>query len=143
MNVYSFYKITNNINGMIYYGIHIEKTWPILDDYLGSGTLLKRAIKKHGAENFSRKILCIAGTREYVADIESKIVNDKFIKESSNYNMAKGGAGWGPTPAENRWWVLSPEDRAEVKEAGRIKIYIVEKFGYDAYKEYLKTRVLP
>ena len=79
--------------------------------------------------------------------IQESLINltldNSLIKESSNYNVAKGGAGWGPTPAEKRWWILSPEDRAEVKEAGRIKRDIVERFGYGAYSEYLKTRVLP
>ena len=123
MIVFSFYKTTNIINDKIYYGIHKEKTWPFMDSYLGSGTALKRAIARHGESNFIRKILCIASTREYVQDIERSIVDCDFIKESTNYNLAIGGCGYGPTPPENRWWVLSPEDRAEVEEAGRIKSY--------------------
>jgi len=50
---YIVYKTTNLINKKIYIGIH--STENINDGYLGSGTALKRAIAKHGKENFSEK----------------------------------------------------------------------------------------
>ena len=42
--VYTVYKTTNLINGSIYIGVH--KTSNINDTYIGSGKLLKSAIKK-------------------------------------------------------------------------------------------------
>jgi len=47
------YKTTNLINSKYYIGKD-EKNNP---DYLGSGLLLNRAIKKHGRENFKKEIL--------------------------------------------------------------------------------------
>ena len=52
------YLTTNIINGKIYVGQHIlsdNKKWNAT--YLGSGTLIEKAIKKYGRENFKRKIL--------------------------------------------------------------------------------------
>jgi len=47
------YKTTNTINGKIYVGKHNKDN----DDYLGSGKLLKRAMKKYGKEYFCLEIL--------------------------------------------------------------------------------------
>jgi len=100
--IYSLYKTTNNINSKQYIGVHHESSNPIpgedynltisknKDSYLGSGTLLKKAIKKYGENNFSRVILAI-GTKEYVYYLESKYVNKEFIKKSNVYNLICGG----------------------------------------------------
>ena len=86
---YTFYKITNNINNMIYYGVH--RTTDLGDGYMGSGTILKRAQKKYGSENFSKEILKIFNTPEEMFEMESIIVNEEFIKQKSNYNVKVGG----------------------------------------------------
>lgn len=93
MNIYSLYITTNSVNNKIYYGVHKETKWPIIDDYLGSGTVIKQAIKKHGKCNFKRKILCISDDPKYVLALESKLVTDKFIIEGDNYNIRRGGGG--------------------------------------------------
>ena len=46
---YYTYKTTNSVNGHYYIGVH--KTEDFNDGYIGSGTVLKKAIKKHGKEN--------------------------------------------------------------------------------------------
>jgi len=47
------YKTTNKNNGKIYVGIDTKNN----PKYLGSGTILKHAIKKYGKENFYKEIL--------------------------------------------------------------------------------------
>lgn len=52
---YLIYKITNLVNGKIYIGKH--KTENIDDGYMGSGKLIKRAIKKYRSRKFPERYL--------------------------------------------------------------------------------------
>ena len=47
------YKTTNMVNGKIYVGKYEGDR----ESYLGSGYILKKAIKKYGKENFKREII--------------------------------------------------------------------------------------
>ena len=57
-----FYKITNNINGHYYYGIH--STDNLDDGYMGSGSILNYAYKIYGIENFTKEIIKFFENRE-------------------------------------------------------------------------------
>lgn len=84
---YTIYKITNIINGKYYIGKHQTKN---LDDgYMGSGKLLKRAIEKHGVENFKKEILHIFDNEVDMNLKEKELV----IISESTYNLNEGGNG--------------------------------------------------
>jgi len=84
---YTIYKITNKINNKFYIGMH--KTSNLEDGYMGSGKLIKRAIEKHGLENFSKEILHIFDNEEDMKNKEKELV---VISEES-YNLCPGGHG--------------------------------------------------
>ena len=84
---YTIYKITNKLNGKFYIGKHQTKN---LDDgYMGSGILIRRAIKKHGVENFEKEILHIFKTEEEMNKAEIKLV----VLSEDSYNLCPGGQG--------------------------------------------------
>ena len=88
---YYLYEIRNKINGMIYVGVH--KTKDLNDGYMGSGKILRHAIKKNGIENFDKTILEIFETSEAMFCREKEIVNDEFLLREDTYNLRRGGTG--------------------------------------------------
>lgn len=90
---YTVYKITNNINGKIYVGKH--ETFDVNDSYTGSGKHLRRSIKKHGVENFTKDILYDFDNRKEMNLMEAKLVDEEFVKRKDTYNITLGGQGGG------------------------------------------------
>ena len=90
LNKPHIYKITNNINGKYYYGVHNGNN---TENYMGSGLLLKKAQAKHGIENFSKEILLWFDTIEEAYEYEAVIVNEKLINSNKCYNISLGGNG--------------------------------------------------
>lgn len=84
------YKTTNIVNGKIYIGrqLHTNPT------YIGSGTILHRAIKKYGINNFKKEII------EHCSSLSDLNEKEKFWIEKLNstnknigYNIMIGGQG--------------------------------------------------
>lgn len=88
---YLIYKITNLINGKIYIGQH--QTENQNDEYMGSGCLISKAIKKYGKENFKKEILYYCNSKEEMNQKEKEIVNEEFVKRKDTYNLVEGGSG--------------------------------------------------
>ena len=84
---YTIYKITNNINNKFYIGMH--QTKKLDDGYMGSGKLIKTAIKKYGIENFTKEILHIFDNEEDMKNKEKQLV----VLSEMSYNLCEGGKG--------------------------------------------------
>lgn len=86
------YKTTNKINGKIYVGLTTmkeeESKW-----YFGSGDSIKKALEKHGVENFEKEILESGfSTKEELAEAEIKWINHfKSTTRGIGYNLSPGG----------------------------------------------------
>jgi group I intron endonuclease len=148
MKQHFIYLTTNLINNKKYIGKHYGE---INDNYLGSGTLLKKAIAKYGKENFHREILFISNSAE-----ENSLKEKEFIKifnavESKNfYNIHVGGqggnttAGWSEEQKTNYSKKLSakmlgknnPRYGVKLSEETKNKIRQNRNTSYMKTKEY-------
>jgi len=89
--MYTNYRITNTVNNRIYCGVHHEKKYPELDNYLGSGLNIQRSIKKHGKDAFIKTIEHVWDTAEEAYCAEMLIVDKAFTKRKDTYNINIGG----------------------------------------------------
>lgn len=120
------YKITNLVNNKIYIGVHKHATNK-KDYYMGSGTLLKKAIKKHGIDNFKKEILEYFDNERDMYLKEKEIVNENFTQSQHTYNITKGGGG-------NSWFLSGAftekyKDYVNISQVPEIKIIIKESMA--------------
>jgi len=91
---YYVYIVTNNVNGKKYIGKR-RCTCAISEDkYMGSGLILKKAMKKHGKENFTKEIIEVCATEDEAYDREIYWIsyyNAAYSEEF--YNISEGGCG--------------------------------------------------
>lgn len=85
------YQTTNMVNGKVYVGYH--RTTDVHDDYLGSGILLNKAIRKYGRDNFVKNVLHVFEDEHSARQKEAEIVNEEFVEREDTYNLNVGGYG--------------------------------------------------
>ena len=103
MKQYYVYMTTNLLNGKKYIGMHYGE---LDDNYLGSGSLLQRAINKYGSKNFKKEILQIAQSEEENAKNERELIKKyNAVADEMFYNIHEGGFGgdtWTGLPEEQK-----------------------------------------
>jgi hypothetical protein len=88
---YFVYLTTNLINGKQYVGDH--STHNLNDNYLGSGKIIKDAIKKYGIQNFKKEILEQFNTKQEAFNSQEKYIIQYDTLVPNGYNLSpKGGA---------------------------------------------------
>ena len=85
------YLTTNLVNGKIYIGQHIAQEFEP-NKYIGSGILLKKAIKKYGKDNFKNELLCECLSQSELDEKEIYFIS-KFDSQNPEigYNLCAGG----------------------------------------------------
>lgn len=116
--MYGFiYLTTNNINGKKYIGM-CKYTHEKL--YLGSGKILKEAIKKYGKENFERIILQECETFEELSLAEEQWIKKYNAVEDLNfYNLTSGGFGGNSDYMKEFWSSLTEDERKKCRNWSR------------------------
>lgn len=118
MKFFTIYKITNKLNGKTYVGKHI--TEDMNDEYMGSGKLIKKAIKKYGIQNFQKEILHV-----YDNEHDMNVAEELLVEISKNtYNLQKGGiGGWHYINSNN----LSNTEEHKKMKSEKLKEYWTEE----------------
>jgi len=83
------YKITNQVNGKWYIGVH--STESLEDGYMGSGKAIKDAIKRYGPSGFKKEILFNFGTKSEAFLKEKELVSFDIVSSRETYNLCEGG----------------------------------------------------
>lgn len=86
---YTVYKITNVVNGKYYIGVHSTKNPN--DSYMGSGKIIKDALKKYGKDSFKKEVLYIFDTLQDALKKEKELVTEEFVQQKNVYNISLGG----------------------------------------------------
>jgi len=110
---YLVYKITNTLNGKTYIGCH--KTKDKNDGYMGSGKIIKRAIKKYGIDNFTKEIIAECSCSEEMFAKEKELV----VLDEMSYNMKVGGEGgfdYLNTTGLNTYWKDKQERNSKISK---------------------------
>lgn len=84
------YKITNILNKKFYIGKH--STENLDDGYMGSGVVIRNAIKKYGKENFTKEIIKFFDSDQTAYEFEYEIT-EGIEKDKNSYNQRRGGVG--------------------------------------------------
>lgn len=138
MYYYFVYKVVNIINNNFYIGAHRTKN--INDNYLGSGRIIGKAIKKYGRNNFTREILKFFDTEQEMYDHEAELVTLNFIKRRDTYNMKLGGYTVPPEDFNKKGQEALRKKYAENPELKRLADL---KSGETLKKRYLSGELIP
>ena len=89
--LYTIYRVTHKESGKCYIGKH--QTRDLNDGYLGSGKMIRRAVKKHGLSAFNKEVLHVFETESEMNAKEAELVTEGFCLREDTYNLCPGGNG--------------------------------------------------
>lgn len=96
------YLTINTVNNKIYCGVHKTENPDVFDGYIGYGvyvnqpssynhpkTLFQQAVHKYGPSKFIRHILKVYDNEDDAYNLESTIVDDRWVSNMKTYNTTK------------------------------------------------------
>ena len=128
------YKTTNLKNGMFYVGMHSSDN--LNDGYLGSGTRLRRSIRKNGKENFKIEILEFFPNRLSLSLREKELVNENLLKDPMCMNLKPGGSG-GFVNHQHRKRFIESAKKNLIKGSPEVQKLLMN----DEWNKWFSTRV--
>ena len=116
MSSHYVYVIVNKINLKLYFGSHSWEGTGVDKNYYGSGTAIKRAVRKYGKDNF-----IVYPIKFYDSVEECRIAEEELLTRydiSNNqycYNLKNAAVGWTSDDLKGR--TLSEEYRKKLSES--------------------------
>jgi len=152
---FTVYKTTNTVNGKTYIGVH--RTEDPNDNYLGSGNLLGKAVRKYGRDAFEKEVLFVFDNPQEMLAKERELVTRAFCKRGDTYNLQRGGVPyWRITghfdqktfeeiqalgrAAAKRKIATDPVARQAVRDNGRRQMLKMHENGLSGAAESFKGR---
>jgi hypothetical protein len=102
---YTVYRVTNKVNGRYYIGKHT--TTDPNDKYMGTGTVITRAIQTYGVDAFEKQVLYFCDSEQHAFEVEAQLVTETVINDPLCYNLRAGGKGG---------WIHSAETREKIRQ---------------------------
>ena len=95
MSSHYVYVIVNKINLKLYFGSHSWEGTGVDKNYYGSGTAIKRAVRKYGKDNFIVYPIKFYDTIEECRQAEEELLTKYDISNNIYcYNIKNGAVGW-------------------------------------------------
>jgi len=136
---YIVYKTTNKVNGKFYVGSH--QTTKLDDGYLGSGKVLKLAIKKYGRQNFEREIICRCIDAKVMRIVETHFVKYHILRDKrACYNRSFSGTG-AMLGEDNAFFGKSHTEEVKLVMKEKAKLRIKELNAFYGRRHTLSTKL--
>jgi group I intron endonuclease len=105
------YETTNTLNGKRYVGLCTHEN-PIKTEgklYLGSGTIIKNAVKRYGRKMFTRCIVEVCNSEQELLQAEIKWISEL----NPEYNIESGGNAGISSRMKDYWTSMTAEERKQ------------------------------
>ena len=127
------YKIINLINGKLYVGqtkFSVEKRFK---EHAKADSLIGRAIRKYGIENFKLEIIEICKTFTELNEREIFWIKELNCKVPNGYNISDGGAFYSVKKVEGKYYIANTDENRNIIGFFLLKDKYIDKVNDNRY----------